>query len=46
MGARISAKLLADDLGLKRIDTQMEWTGTPDASLNEPEASIMQGGVA
>jgi len=41
-GARISAKLLADDLGLKPIDTTMEWTGTPGA----PRQSVLEGGLA
>ena len=41
-GARISAKLLADDLGLKPVSTTMEWTGTPGA----PRQSVLEGGLA
>ncbi|MGI4957270.1 MAG: phytoene desaturase family protein [Janthinobacterium lividum] len=41
-GARITAKLLADDLGLTPIDTEMHWTGTPGAPM-EP---VLEGEVS
>ncbi len=45
-GARISARLLAEDLGLTPPDTGMRWAGTPDAPRAGLEHSVLEGGVA
>ncbi len=45
-GARISARLLAQDLGLPAPGTAMPWAGTPDAPRAGLEHSILEGGVA
>jgi hypothetical protein len=45
-GARISCRLLAEDLGLTPPDTTMEWAGTPASPSAELERSVLQGGVA
>ena len=41
-GARISSRLLAEDLGLRRVGAEMEWTGTDGA----PMQPVLEGGVA
>ncbi len=41
-GARISSRLLAEDLGLRAVGTEMEWTGTDGA----PMQPVLEGGVA
>ena len=45
-GARISARLLADELGLAPVATAMEWTGTPGAPRQGLEQTVLGGEVA
>ncbi len=41
-GARISSRLLAEDLGLRPVGAEMEWTGTDGAPMQQ----VLEGGVA